>query len=628
MASTRGSSFTVDTRPTKIALVNSLTRDISIEACVFDLIDNAIDAAREALLQDPQGQAVEALPSSYADYKIRLEFSGEKFRIADNCGGISVAGMQKTALRFGERSDHPLGIGIFGLGLNRALFKLGRRSKIQTDTGMQRSELILDTEAYLEAESWDLPATSHRTTGKAGTSIEIEDLPDETAQLFADTTWVDAFRDQISKRYGRFIRKGLMIKVNDDLAVDGEVEIRKDGPIKEDRKFYSIDGVAIHFHVGQHVEHRFSAEPDYEKSNNALLTEEYGWTVLCNDRAVVMSDRSVKTGWDTKFHTEFYGFVGVINFVSSTPSNLPWDTTKSDIDLNNRIYQVALIDMRKFAQKWRKLANQAKTYKRKGIPLLPSPSPSPGSEPAPVPAPTDGTVTKKTPPSPPGPNPTPIDRARDKTGRDNPKITVKLNHNQFPSLLPADVEERYCDDKHLALVQEAKALSLHDFPYSGMALIRILFEVSAVKFFERNGLLGKVKEFILQEREKKSARAAGKNAEQQKNPEVQEKRSQARDHVSVTGTLDEHVAFMEQNPAIWGDIKAGHLQHAVRAFANRKRLLNSVIHNPYQAINNSEAFTIRDEVLPILRHLIESPPTEIALTCSEADPSRTSGKKR
>lgn len=589
MAQPRGKKITVDTHPTKVAVVDSLTRDISVEACIFDLIDNAVDAARNSLLLKFKEASSDELPDSYAGYEIRLNFSGQKFKITDNCGGMSSTEIQSTAFRFGERSDHHFGIGIFGVGLNRALFKLGKKSSIQTDTGKQRTELILNTIAYLQTESWNLPGILSESSGIVGTTIEVKDLQDDIAQTFADDTWVESYRQQISKRYGRFIGKGLIIKINEHFATNGEVNIREDGPFKEEYKFYVMDGVTVYIQVGQHAHHRFSAEPDYDKSSNARLTEEYGWTVLCNDRAVIMSDRSLKTGWDTKFHTEFYGFVGVINFVSRSPQSLPWDTTKSNIDLNNKIYQAALIDMRKFAQKWRKFANQAKTLKRNEVPLLPLPT----NGPAPIPAPTVGVATSPTPtqlltyPAPPPKQ----GGAHAKAGTSQPKNTSKLDHNQFAGILPKDIIELYCDDKHLALVHEAKTFNLRDFPYSGMALIRILFEVSAVKFFDRLGKLEDVKKFVIQEREKKNNYVV-------------------RDTTTLTVSLDEYLTYMERKPEIWGAVKAGHLQQAVRAMSTRKKLLNSVVHNPYQSINGSEAFAIRDEVLPIFRHLIEAAPTK------------------
>jgi len=588
VARPRGKPFTVDTRPTKIALVNSLTRDISVEACVFDLIDNAVDAARESIFAKSEDLSSATLPESYSGYEIRLSFSGERFCIADNCGGISVEDLQQTALRFGERSTHPLGIGIFGLGLNRALFKIGKVGNIHSDTGRQRSELVLNTENYLQTtDTWDIPAKEFKSSGHIGTIVEIVQLHNEIAQNFGDTTWVENYRKEISRRYGRFIRKGLIIDVNEIPAEDGEIHIREDGPFKDEYKFYVLDGVSVYFQVGQHEQHRFSAEPSYEKSSNAQLTLQYGWTILCNDRAVIMADRSWKTGWDAKFHTEFYGFVGVVNFVSDSPSLLPWDTTKSDVDLNNRAYQVALNDMRKFAQKWRQFATQAKVLKRKDVPLLPLPD----AGPAPVPTPAGGVGISPAANPAPIPKPLPKETPRSDagvTGGRKPKAIIKPDHNQFASILPKDVSERYCDDKHLALVHEAKTFNLRDFPYAGMALIRILFEVSAVKFFDRLGLAGEVQRFVIAERQKKNFTV--------------------RDPISMTVSADEYITYMETHPEIWGTLKAGHLKQALRNMAARKKLLNGVVHNPYQSINGSEAFAIRDEVLPILRHLIQADP--------------------
>ena len=45
-----GQEFKVDTSPTK-RIVGELTKDATVEACLFDLIDNSIDAARNTLLK-------------------------------------------------------------------------------------------------------------------------------------------------------------------------------------------------------------------------------------------------------------------------------------------------------------------------------------------------------------------------------------------------------------------------------------------------------------------------------------------------------------------------------------------------------------------------------------------------
>lgn len=574
--SKKGKPFLVDTQPTKEVVVDSLTRDISVEACLFDLIDNSIDAARDTIFADSRDTSRQKLPDSYDGFNIALTFNNDGFLIDDNCGGITVERLRTMVLRFGARSSHLLGIGIFGLGLNRALFKLGRVSHLKTDTGSQRAELILRAEEYLQSKDWNLPAEEFQSNGKAGTSIEIRQLYEDIARNFADGDWVADFRNDVGRRYGRFIQKGLKIEINGVLAPNGEIKIREDSPFPEDYKSYKTEGVAVHISFGQHSAHRFSAEPDYDKSRNAQLTDQFGWTVLCNDRAIVVSDKSMKTGWDTKFHTEFYGFVGVVTFDADDPAKLPWDTTKFDVDMNNRAYMTALVDMRKFAEKWRSYANRAKDAQRKGEKLLPLPTSASPKEPETVSEPT-----KK-----------PISSVSSKSPNSVANVTkikqpiFKMDHNQFGSILPDDVDELKCFDKHLALVHEAKKLDLNALTYSGMALIRCLFEVTVIIYFERHGRLAELKQHAIDERTK-----VGMKIKNEKD---------------VAPDTEEMIGFMVKNPEIWGAVKQNHLRHSLTRMAAHKKIMNSAIHNPWQPITRAEAFAIRDEVLPILRHLIES----------------------
>ncbi len=328
-------TFYVDMRPTKEIVVGGLTRDISVEAAVFDLIDNSIDAARDSIFARADADLHDALPDSYKGFEIALLLGSDGCSIEDNCGGIRVDDLKTLVLRFGQRSSHAMGIGIFGLGLNRALFKLGSVSYLKTDTGLQRAELTLNVEEYLKSDDWNLPAQELKSSGKAGTSIKITHLPDEIAKSIGDRDWIEKYRTEIGRRYARFIRKGLKIRVNKVLVEDGEVQIRDTGPFPEEYKFYKKNGVTIHIRMGQHSDHRFTAEPDYDKDRNEPLTPQFGWTVVCNDRAIVISDQTWRTGWERKFHSEFYGFVGIVSFDSKDPAKLPWDTTKFDVDMHN-----------------------------------------------------------------------------------------------------------------------------------------------------------------------------------------------------------------------------------------------------------------------------------------------------
>lgn len=562
-----GKPFKVDTRPTKLVVVDGLTRDASVQACIFDLIDNSIDAARETIFLRLTPAARDELPDSYNKYEIKLTLNGTEFRIEDNCGGIPVDKLKKLVMRFGERSSHQLGIGVFGVGLNRALFKLGKVSHLRTDTGKQRAELVLNVADYLKPErenEWELPAEEFNTSGKIGTDIEIRQIPEDIAREFSDKGWVDKLRHDIGRRYGHFIEKKLLIAVNGTPIKNKEVKIRENPPVEyegEYKYYKSRDGVSIHVRYGQHQDHRFSNERDYDQQKNSTLTDLYGWNVLCNDRAILFSDQSRKTGWDTKLHSEHYGFVGIVNFVGD-PGKLPWNTTKTDIDLNNEAYGLALKDMRLYAEKWRAMADKRKKART-------APRQLPPKKPA-KPFTAKKTTTKSSRPI---------------------KPTVKVDHNEFRTVLPADINELHCSDKLLALVHEAQNLDLDVTTYAGLALIRMLFETSTVTFLDRHRLYADLVNAAADTYQKKLGVTKTLSADERSR---------------IVPKIDDMIPFFHNNPSLWGAAKATHLRHSVSEMGRYQSKLNGVLHNPWSTMNRTEAFQIRDAVLPLLRHLIET----------------------
>jgi len=562
----RGKEFWVDTSPTKEVVVNSLTKDAPIEVCIFDLVDNSIDAARDTIFQSVPPESRPTLPESYEGFHIDLTISGDGVKIKDNCGGIPIEPLKTMVLRFGRRSAHPLGIGVFGVGLNRAMFRLGQVSRLTTDTGKQRAELVLKNKDYLKSNDWNLPAVEFQSTGEVGTEIEIGHPTDEIAQQLADLRWVQDVRHEIGRRYGRFIAKRLLIRVG-GVAVPGqEVPIREDGPYEGEHKFYRTeDGVFIIVQYGQHRDHRFKKEVGYDHKRNTAIVDQFGWTVYCNDRAVKFADRTDKTGWETKFHTEFYGFVGSASFVGE-PSKLPWNTLKTDVDLNNPAYRMALKDMRLFTAKWKTIADKRKR------------EPTPKSIPPKAP----------TPPDPPKPGASGA-AARSGPTKAGPVVVPirKPDHHQFRTVLPADVDERHCVDKHLKVVHEAKDLDLGEFGYAGLALIRMLFEFSVSHHLHRHGKYPELRQFAIDRRRSKGMKIA------------------PADEKNVLPSVDEMIPYLEMNPSVWG-AKEAHLRHSLKRFAAHQQTFNSALHNPFQPIEKSRMFDIRDEVLPLLRHLIET----------------------
>ena len=84
---TSGLRFSVDTSPTKEVVVSSLTRDASVEACIFDLIDNSVDAARDTARARIVNQDETTTIDDYSGFTISLTIDGTGLKIVDNCGG-------------------------------------------------------------------------------------------------------------------------------------------------------------------------------------------------------------------------------------------------------------------------------------------------------------------------------------------------------------------------------------------------------------------------------------------------------------------------------------------------------------------------------------------------------------
>jgi hypothetical protein len=603
MASSR-KPFQVDTRPTKRVVVESLTRDATVRACIFDLIDNSIDAARDRIFEGLPSDAEKELPSSFAGFRITITLGTTGFKIEDNCGGISVNHLRDMVMRFGKASSHQHGIGVFGVGLNRALFKLGRVSHLKTDTGRQRAELLLRVDDYIADDTnWNLPAEEFETTGNVGTEIEIRQPPADVAQDFGNEDWVKNLFEEVGHRYSRFIARHLEIRLNGELTKGREVELRENGPFPIEHRYYRTDaGVAVYIQCGEHAQHLFKGEAGHSDHANRALTNDYGWTIICNDRAILTSDTSQKTGWETLFHTEFYGFVGTVSFACEDASKLPWNTTKSDVDLNNPAYQMALDDMKTFAGKWRAFMRKRLQLRKGGAetplaippaPSLPETSSPLGGAPSPPPGQPRSSGGPPATPAPsvplPAPPPSAAPPSKGALSPLPPQPVRRADHNGLRFVLPKDINERHAPDKLLALIHEAKALDLGTHPYTGMILIRMLFEISFVTYMARNNHAATLDTFAQGKRQ--SAIGRQLSATEKKN---------------FIPKLDEMMAFIEETPSALGVGKHPHLKHSLGKLKSHQTTMNSVAHAAYQTHHRSVAFQIRDDALPALRHLIEA----------------------
>ncbi|WP_213385063.1 ATP-binding protein [Acinetobacter pittii] len=334
-----------DTRPTKEYLVNGITKDVTIEECIFDLIDNSIDA---------YSRKENELVSDFNKYTIEINLSKNHFSIKDYGKGIKLEALINETLRFGTKtSHHTTSIGFYGIGLNRALFKLGKDINISSETNDNRSFVKLDVDIFLrDNNNWTLPISTEKKTGSQGTIIEIKKLYEEVNDYFSNPELIKLFRNKVSLRYSQFLNKNLIIKVNNENIKNTAISIRSTSGFQSLNKEFAYKGIKVIIEVGQSSRHFFTYEKSYDKEKNATLNE-CGWFVYCNDRTVKLFDLTSDTGWNSKPHSEHTGFIGKVHFIGSA-GKLPWNTSKTDVDLNNEIYKKALETMRLYSEAWRK----------------------------------------------------------------------------------------------------------------------------------------------------------------------------------------------------------------------------------------------------------------------------------
>lgn len=564
------SKIKINTAPTKEVLAQSYTRDVSVEACILDLIDNSIDAAQSMIKADnPEDVDEHGLPNSYQGYKLSIVVDQETILIRDNCGGMSPDTVAASVLRFGKTSEKEFGIGLYGVGLNRAIFKLGDKINIRTTTAEDQTEIGFSVKKYLEdPNDWSLPGERSDPVDEPGTLIRISDLTNKAKRILSRSSFIGKLGSDIAEIYQVFLQKGLQIEYNDDLVDPKIVGIRNNSPFPiQHEEVETEDNVLYEIVVGQHASHKFSAEPGYKPAHNDNLTGEYGWTIMCNDRPIIMRNQSNTTGWDGKLHSEHYGFVGYVKFYSQDGDLLPWNTSKTDIDVSNAVYQDALEVMKRFAKTWRGYARIAKQYAKDGKELLPfdqqdEPIVSPVEPPA-----SSGSGKPPKPPS-------------------QPK------KNWY--VLPSDLDEGKCGYKFQSVVNEAKRTNIKKCKYTALAQMRMLFEVG-------------IQDYLIDIKEMRNLNKWINESRNNKRMERGEKPLPAKVTNNLLPDLKEICDFLVANPEVWGPDMKNHMTECVNAFINRKGTLNSALHKSTQKIGEGIVIDIRDELLPIFKHIIERP---------------------
>jgi hypothetical protein len=362
----------VDATPAKRFFVSMLIRDIELMPAIIDLVDNSADGAKR--MREKAGD------QRYAGLWVKVTVAADRFGVEDNCGGIEVDLARHYAFRFGRAEDvaGPVGeVGQFGIGMKRALFKMGERFTIDSAAGTSRFSLSVDVGKWLgeQTTDWAFEFTQVEEgmevpVEKRGTNIVVDRLHELVRDDFGEERFVNRLRRQIAMRELRLLQQGLAITVNDEpLVAPQPILLAGDGlaPIHVENKIVTDDApLTMQLWAGL-------AQASKEEDDDVDDAEKYrgeppaGWYLFCNDRLLLYADKTRLTGWGAEaaaYHPQYARFRGYV-LLEGDARFMPWTTTKTGVDEDSRVFRSVQTEMFDALQKVQAAINRLKAERRR-----------------------------------------------------------------------------------------------------------------------------------------------------------------------------------------------------------------------------------------------------------------------
>ncbi len=382
---------TIDARPTKGFFVRMLVRDIELVPAIVDLVDNSVDGAKRLASaainregaaekggQDGNGEGpvdeVERLTHAMAGHEIRVTVGPDRFSIVDDCGGIELDDALRYVFRFGRLEDvEPVEgeVGQFGVGMKRALFKLGTHFVVEATAAASHFRLDVDVDDWLaEPDVWTFPlaeSTRDRHDAGLGTSVSVDRLLPSVAAEFGEERFLARLRDEIEFRHQAVIAAGLTIKLNNTplrsrpLALLAGEGLTPRVVVKN----LTADGETVHLRLyAGFVD--VNEEQDTDDPDQFTGVSRAGWYIVCNDRMLLFADKTRLTGWGQEvadYHPQYRRFRGYA-FLSGPSSAMPWNTAKTAIDQDSPVWHLVRAEIVDALRDARSIMNRLKTERQ------------------------------------------------------------------------------------------------------------------------------------------------------------------------------------------------------------------------------------------------------------------------
>ena len=196
------------------------------------------------------------------------------------------------------------------------------------------------TPEWLRKEDrWDLTVSeSFQPNEVAGTTIVIRELNEGIATRLHDEkeNFTRELIGKVETHYAFILRKGFEVEINDEQVVAKPTKLifneteNTEGTDTAIRPYIyqtESDGVKVFLSVGFTRPIPSQQDVNDEQEEKKYSSIDAGWTIICNDRAVLYCDRTELTGWGEagvpRYHTQFIAISGIVEFQSNDASKLP-----------------------------------------------------------------------------------------------------------------------------------------------------------------------------------------------------------------------------------------------------------------------------------------------------------------
>ena len=324
----------INASPTKEFFIQMLTRDIKLERAIIDLIDNSLDGAKSLVGSE-----------DFTNLSVELKIDDKEFIIKDNCGGFSLHVAKNYAFMFGRSAsfDNEIenSVGRFGVGMKRALFKIGKSFVVESKC--KDDHFIIEVDVDEWSKKTNLWSFEYKVVGDSsstmltedGTYIRVTSLNSDVLKEFRSQSYFfSTLISEVESALDFSIAKNFKIKINDKVLKKKALSLIEYDNLKSFCKLFYVDNVRIKVIAGL-------SKPSPDDS---------GWYIYCNERLVLSCDKTNLTGWDgrrlgessiVKWHNIYAMFRGIVFFDVEDSKKLPMTTTKTGVDSNSTVFKAA-----------------------------------------------------------------------------------------------------------------------------------------------------------------------------------------------------------------------------------------------------------------------------------------------